>query len=72
MLFHHGFLDTEYFMNYDLSFEEYFQDESNNEGMMTLCLWDTEKMKTIMKKENDYARGWQNVQDAMVRRNENI
>lgn len=50
MLFHHGFLDTEYCMNYDLSFEEYFQDESNNEGMMTLCLWDTEKMKTIMKK----------------------
>ena len=45
MLFHHGFLDIEYFMNYDLSSaEEYFKDESNNEGMMTLCLQDTEKM----------------------------
>lgn len=45
MLFHHGFLDTEHLMNYDLSFaEEYFKDESNNECMMTLCLRDTEKM----------------------------
>lgn len=44
MLFHHGFLDTEHLMNYDLnSAEEYFKDESNNECMMTLCAYGTQK-----------------------------
>jgi len=46
MLFQRGFLDTEYFMNYDLSFaEEYFKDKSNNEGMMTLCTYMKQKEK---------------------------
>lgn len=33
-----------HFIKHDLGFaEEYFKDDSNNEGMMTLDLWDTEK-----------------------------
>lgn len=43
-MFHHGLLGIEYLMNYDFSFaEEYFKDESNNEGMMRLCVYGTHK-----------------------------
>lgn len=52
MLFHYGFLDIEYFMNYDLSFaEEYFKDESNNECMMTPCTYRTQKRGLENNKE---------------------
>lgn len=46
------FFDIEYFMNYDLNFaEQYFKNESNNEGMMTpLTAQRNNYLKTRRKK----------------------
>lgn len=60
-MFHHGLLGIEYVMNYDFSFvEEYFKDESNNEGMMRLCAYGTQKrlLENNKEKKNDLAREW--------------
>lgn len=60
-MFHHVFLGIEYWMNNDFSFaEEYVKDESNNEGMMTLCAYGTQKrlLENNKEKENDLAREW--------------
>lgn len=60
-MFHHGLLGIEYVMNYDFSFaEEYFKDESNNERMMRLRAYGTQKrlLENNKEKKNDLAREW--------------
>lgn len=63
-----------HFMKHDLRFaEEYFKDDSNNEGMMMLWIYGTQKRRLENSKEKK--KEWlckRNIVHETIRKNENI